>query len=96
MVNAEFKLIPVPSSDYIKNNKPERYIKYIPIYAVGTNQMNGKEEKLRYNRAYTQVLTLTGAIVKRRADHNAGKKRGRVNYIARMRNRWALDGCNQV
>ena len=82
MLTADYKLIPVRSAEYIAKNKPERYMKGVPIYVVGTNQ---KKEKVNYDRAYTQVMKLFDAIVKSRAKRKTAKQPWRQNKFLNVR-----------
>ena len=84
MLSADFKLVPVPSADYIAKNKPQRYITGVPIYAVGTNT-NGKTERTRYNRAYEQVVKLKEDVVNIRAARKATAQRWRDDKVPKSR-----------
>ena len=85
MLSADYKLIPVPTSDYIEKNEPQSYMKGAPIYAVGTYQHKGKEERKNYSRAYEQVTKLFDVFVKRRAQQTVVTRQCRENRCSNVR-----------
>ena len=84
MLNADYKLVPVASADYIEQNKPELYIKGIPCYAIGVTR-NVKAHSPAYQRAYFQTVKLFDLVVKRKASSVVSTQRWRDNRPVNVR-----------
>ena len=84
MLNADYKLVPVPAADYIAKHAPKRYIRDVPNYAVFVAPV-GQTNCPAYQRAYAQVVKLYDLVVKWKAANVVSTLRWRANKSVNVR-----------